>query len=152
MQYNWLSLLPPLAAIALAIVSRLVYFSLFFGLWLGWTIMNNWNPLSGLVGALDSVITVFSDKGNVEILAFCLFIGALISLTQRSGGVKGFVDWIVNSGLIRGKRSAHLVSFFIGCIIFIEANINCLLVGSISRPFFDRLTREVRGGDDPAIG
>ncbi len=139
MDYNWLSLLPPLAAIALAIASRLVYFSLFFGLWLGWTIINNWNPISGLTGTLDSIIVVFTQKGNVEILAFCLFIGALLSLTQRSGGVKGFVDWIMRTRLIRGRRSANLVSFIIGCVIFIEANINCLLVGSISRPFYDRL-------------
>jgi tetracycline resistance efflux pump len=139
LDYNWLSLLPPLAAIALAIASRLVYFSLFFGLWLGWTIINSWNPISGLTGTLDSIIMVFTQKGNVEILAFCLFIGALLSLTQRSGGVQGFVDWIMGTRLIRGRRSANLVSFIIGCVIFIEANINCLLVGSISRPFFDRL-------------
>jgi tetracycline resistance efflux pump len=139
LEYNWLSLLPPLVAIALAIASRLVYFSLFFGLWFGWTIINNWNPVSGLASTLDCIIEVFTQKGSVEILAFCLFIGALLSLTQRSGGVKGFVDWIMNTRLIQGRRSANLLSFIIGCLIFIEANINCLLVGSISRPFFDRL-------------
>lgn len=139
MHFNWLSILPPLAAIALAIVSRLVYLSLFFGLWLGWTIMNNWNPISGLAGTLDSIIEVFTQKGNVEILAFCLLIGALLALMHRSGGVQGFVNLIVKSRFIRGRRSANLISFIIGVLIFIEANINCLLVGSISRPFFDRL-------------
>jgi len=139
MEITWLSLLPPLLAIVLAITTRLIYFSLFLGIWLGWTILSDWNPLNGSLAALDSIIEVFTDKGNAEILAFCLLIGVLLALAQRSGGVKGFLDLILRLKLVRGRRSASLITYFLGLVIFIEANINCLLIGSISRPIFDDL-------------
>ena len=137
--FGWLSLLPPLIAILLAIKTRQVYFSLLLGIWLGWMIYYQWNPLRGAVGALAACVDVFLNRGRTEVIVFSLLIGALITLTQRSGGMEGFINLVVNRGLIRGRRSAGLFSYIVGFLIFIESNITCLIVGAISRPIYDRL-------------
>ena len=60
---TWISLLPPLLAIFLAIASRQVYLSLAGGIWLGWTILHGWNPAAGLSAAIDGTVAVFTDPG-----------------------------------------------------------------------------------------
>ena len=136
---GWLSILPPLIAIALAIWTKQVFISLFFGIWLGWTILANGNPLLGLSETLECCIRVFSDGGNTKVIAFSGMVGALIAFTQYSGGVQGFIDWILGKGLVNSRRSAGLLAFFIGLIIFVESSITCLVTGAISRPIFDKL-------------
>ena len=137
--FGWLSLLPPLIAILLAIKTRQVYFSLLFGIWLGWMIYYQWNPIRGAVGAVAACVDVFLNRGRTEVIAFSLLVGALITLTQRSGGVEGFVNLMVRRGFIRGRKSAGLLSYIVGIFVFIESNITCLIVGAVSRPIYDRL-------------
>ena len=112
--FGWLSLLPPLIAILLAIKTRQVYFSLLLGIWLGWLIYYQWNPLRGAVGTLAACVDVFLNRGRTEVIVFSLLIGALITLTQRSGGVEGFINLVVKRGIIRGRRSAGLLSYIVG--------------------------------------
>ncbi|WP_372366741.1 Na+/H+ antiporter NhaC family protein [Candidatus Uabimicrobium sp. HlEnr_7] len=139
MEPHWLSILPPITAIILAIWSRQVLISLFAGIWMGWTILAKGNFLLGLHDALEACVAVFKDGGNTKVIIFSAMVGALIALTQRSGGVSGFIDWIFNNNLVRGKRSAGLGTWFTGIIVFVESSITCLVVGSIFRPIFDRL-------------
>ncbi|HEX9654977.1 MAG TPA: Na+/H+ antiporter NhaC family protein [bacterium] len=136
---GWLSILPPLIAIILAIWTKQVFISLFFGIWLGWTILGNGNPLAGLAEALECCIRVFRDGGNTKVIAFSAMVGALIAFTQYSGGVQGFIDWILGKGLVKSRRSAGLLAFLIGLAIFVESSITCLVTGAISRPIFDKL-------------
>lgn len=136
---GWLSILPPLVAIVLAIWTKQVFISLFVGLWLGWTVLSSGNPFSGLAEALECCIRVFRDGGNTKVIAFSGMVGALIAFTQYSGGVQGFIDWISRKGLVKTRRGAGLLAFFIGLIIFVESSITCLVTGAVSRPIFDKL-------------
>jgi Na+/H+ antiporter NhaC len=137
--YGWLSILPPVLAIALAIWTKQVFISLFFGIWLGWTVLAGGNPVSGLAQALEALIRVFEDGGNTKVIAFSAMVGALIVFTQRSGGVEGFIQWVGQKGLVKDRRSAGLLAWAIGFVIFVESSITCLVTGAISRPIFDKM-------------
>jgi len=137
--YGWISILPPLLAILLAIKTKHVYISLILGIWLGWTIIQGWNPLSGLIQTVDVLVGVFKDADNTRVVLFSAMIGAVITFTQYSGGMKGFVNWIVGKGLVRTQRSAGLLAWFLGFVIFIESSICVLVSGAVCRPVFDRL-------------
>lgn len=139
MDYGWLSIIPPLLAIILAITTRQVYISLFLGILVGWVILSDWSLFSGLAGSIEALINVFQNPGNTRVVIFCALIGALITLTQRSGGVKGFTEWIQGKNLARTPRGAASLAGITGFVIFIESSICCLIAGSISRPLFERL-------------
>lgn len=136
--YGWISVLPPLLAIVLAIKTKQVYPSLFLGLWLGWTAMNRWNPLVGLRQALEATIDIFKDSSNTKVIIFSMMVGALIILMQHSGGVTGFIRWVSDKGLVKNRTSASLLLWLIGLMIFIESNMINLVIGSIGRPLFDK--------------
>ena len=79
------SLLPPVLAIALALISRQVVLSLFGGIWLGYCLFLSVNPLSGLAAAIEGVIAVFQDSGNTKVIVFTLLVGGLLAgILQRS--------------------------------------------------------------------
>lgn len=144
MDYGWLSVLPPVLAILLAIWTRQVYVSLFLGIWFGWTILSGWNPALGLVKAIQALVDVFQDASNTRVVIFSLFVGALIVLMQRSGGVRGFINVMLGKNLVRTRRGANLFAVAVGTVIFVESNITCLITGAVSRPIFDnlRISRE----------
>lgn len=135
---TWISVLPPLLAIVLAIVTRQVYLSLASGIWLGWTIMAGWNPVAGLAQAIDETVRVLGDEGNAKVILFTLVIGALIATVEAAGGVRGFVDWVERKNFVTSGRRAQVLTFIVGCVIFIESNITVLVAGAIGRPLFDR--------------
>ncbi len=137
--YGWLSILPPLLAIFLAIRTKHVYISLILGIWLGWTIIHSWNPIQGLIRTINSLVAVFKDADNTRVILFSAMIGAIITFTQYSGGMKGFVNWVVGRGLVRTRKSAGLLGWFLGFIIFIESSICVLVSGAVTRPIFDKL-------------
>jgi len=136
---GWVSILPPLVAIILAIKTRQVFISLAVGIWIGWTIISHWNPISGLAATLNSFVNVFQDADNTRIILFSAMVGSLIALTQRSGGVNGFVNFLLDRKWIKDRRSAQLLAWIIGIVIFIESSIKILIVGAICRPLFDKL-------------
>ncbi len=135
---TWISLLPPLLAITLAIVSRQVYLSLAGGVWLGWTVLSGWNPLTGLARAIDGSVAVLSNPGDAKVILFTLVIGALIATVETSGGVRGFVGFLESRHWVDSARKARILAWLIGITLFIESNINVLVAGSVSRPLFDR--------------
>jgi tetracycline resistance efflux pump len=135
---TWISVLPPLLAIGLAIVTRQVYMSLAAGIWLGWTILSGWNPIAGLGRAIDEIVIVLGDEGNAKVILFTLVIGALIATIEASGGVRGFVQWVERRNFVTNGRRAQFLAFIVGIIIFIESNITVLVAGAIGRPLFDR--------------
>ncbi|MBM4167765.1 MAG: sodium:solute symporter [Ignavibacteria bacterium] len=139
MEYGWLSVLPPLLAIILAIWTRQVFVSLFLGIWAGWVILTDGNVVAGLAAAVQACVDVFKDPGNTRVVVFSMLIGALITITQRNGGVQGFVEWLHRRNLVRSRRGAAVLAWVIGMSIFIESSITCLVTGAVSRPIFERL-------------
>ncbi len=137
--FGWLSILPPLLAILLAIKTKHVYVSLILGIWLGWTIIESWNPLTGLIQTVNVLVGTFADPDNTRVILFSALIGAVITFTQYSGGMKGFVQGIVGRGIVKTRKSAGLMAWFLGMIIFIESSICVLISGAVSRPIFDKL-------------
>lgn len=136
-----LSLLPPLVAIVLAIITRKVLLSLGVGIVVGALLLTQFslgdsslfllNTVQGLVwsdGALNS--------WNLQILGFLVMLGMITALITVSGAARAFADWA--KGHIRSKRDAKLMTIFLGCVVFIDDYFNSLVVGSISKPITDR--------------
>ncbi len=135
---TWISVLPPIIAIVLAITSRQVYLSLAGGLWLGWTILSGWNPATGMGQAIEGLVQVVGDPGNARVLMFTLVIGSLIATIEASGGVQGFIRWLEENEWVNSGKRAEWLAMLIGIVIFIESNITVLVAGAVSRPLFDR--------------
>jgi tetracycline resistance efflux pump len=135
---TWVSILPPALAIALAIGTRQVYLSLASGVWLGWTVLEGWNPLTALGRSLEEIVGVFSSPGNTKVILFTLVIGALIATLEASGAVRGFVHYLERRRWVSSPRRAQVLAWLIGVVIFIESNITVLVAGAVSRPLFDR--------------
>ncbi|MEX1256246.1 MAG: Na+/H+ antiporter NhaC family protein [Gemmatimonadota bacterium] len=135
---GWISILPPVLAIVLAIWTRQVYLSLAAGVWIGWTIVEGWNPLAGLARAIAEIVGVFGDSGNANVILFTLVIGALIATVESSGGVRGFVRYLEHREWVTTPKRAQGLAWVTGLVIFIESNITVLVAGAVSRPLFDR--------------
>jgi len=135
---GWVSVLPPVLAIVLAIWTRQVYLSLAAGVWIGWSIIEGWNPLSGLGRSISEVVGVLASAGNANVILFTLVIGALIATIESSGGVRGFVRYLETRRWVNTPRRAQGLAWFTGVVIFIESNITVLVAGAVSRPLFDR--------------
>ncbi|NIM52540.1 MAG: sodium:solute symporter [Gemmatimonadales bacterium] len=142
--FGWLSIVPPVVAIALAIKTKQVYLSLALFVWLGWTIMNGWDPLAGLIQSVDVYVASVTDLDNARVLMFSVLIGSMITLTQASGGMEGFVSGVERLGLARSKRSVGLMTAGVSMAVFLESNFGLLVSGSVARPLYDkfRISRE----------
>ncbi len=145
-EYGILSLLPPIIAIILAIVTRQVFVSLLFGIWLGWIVLSDFQIFQGSLNALQALVDVFKSSGNTRTIMFCALVGALIIFIQRSGGVEGFIQR-VSRFLQRyeNKKSGsnvvivQFLAWLTGLLIFVESSISVLTVGALYRPIFDKL-------------
>ncbi len=137
--YGWWSLVPPVLAITLAIATRQVVVSLLAGIWSGWIIVAHGNPFTGTLSAIECLIGVFAEGWQTKVIIFTLLMGSLLILMQRSGGVEGFVKWVSRWPWAQSCRGAQLMAWCIGLGVFIESTITCLVVGTVSRPLFDRL-------------
>ncbi len=135
---GWLSILPPVVAIALAIKTREVYISLALFVWLGWTILNSWNPILGLVEGVNTFLAAITSPGNARTLLFSALIGGIITLTQASGGMEGFINWVEERQLGKSRRTVRLFGIGTSMVLFLESNFGLLVAGAVSRPLFDR--------------
>lgn len=144
--FGFWSLIPPIAAIFLAMKTRQVFISLLFGIWLGWVILSGGNFIDGTLNTVQALVDVFKEPGNTRTIMFSSLVGALIAFVQRSGGVEGFIIKI-NSFLNRlekrrksnPRKTVQILAWVTGTAIFVESSINVLTVGSIFRPIFDKL-------------
>lgn len=135
---SWYSVLPPILAIILAIWTKQVILSLFAGIWMGFTLLSGFNPITGVTAGLDGIVNVFSDPGDTRVLIFTLIIGSLIATIEHSGGVRGFVHFLETRRWVHNGFRAQILAWATGLVIFIESNITLLVAGSVSRPLFDR--------------
>ncbi len=135
---NWMSVIPPLLAIVLAIITRQVILSLSVGIWIGFCLLESVNPIAGIGLALDGIVNVFSDAGDTRVLMFTLIIGGLIATIERLGGVRGFIHLLEHRNWVTDGKRAQWLAYGTGIVVFIESNITLLIAGAISRPLFDR--------------
>ena len=139
MEYGFLSLVPPLLTIVLALVTKNVFLSLFIGIMTGSFVLNGFAPLASINAGLYSIVGSMS-QGNTIIIASCLIVGAVIHLMERAGGIDGFVNVVVkNKGLIKSKRGANLFTWMLGLAIFTSGSLSCMVTGAVSRPVNDAL-------------
>ena len=139
MEYGFLSLVPPLLTIVLALVTKNVFLSLFIGIMTGSFVLNGFAPLASINAGLYSIVGSMS-QGNTIIIASCLIVGAVIHLMERAGGIDGFVNVVVkNKGLIKSKRGANLFTWILGLAIFTSGSLSCMVTGAVSRPVNDAL-------------
>lgn len=136
---EWLSILPPVAAILIAVWTRNVYWALGLAIWMAESFIAGMNPAMGLLNSMDRAAGVFSSAYNTRIVLFCLIIGALIIYMQKSGGISAMVEKLQSSGFASTPRRAGFVTAICGVLIFVETNISLLTTGVLGRPLFDKL-------------
>ena len=131
------SLLPPVIAIVLALITKEVYSSLFVGILAGGLLYSNFG-FEGTVLHIfnDGIASVLSDDYNVGILIFLVVLGAMVSLMNRAGGSAAFGRWAAKR--IKTRVGAQLATIVLGVLIFIDDYFNCLTVGSVMRPVTDK--------------
>lgn len=134
------SLLPPFAAIALAMITRRVLISLGFGILLGALLLNHFNLLSTIHYIGRTALGLFWNNGlqtaKLYIILFLLALGMMTALITATGGTQAFGDWALRR--IKTRRGAKLNTLLLGILIFIDDYFNSLTVGAISRPITDR--------------
>ena len=134
------AIVPPLVAIIMALITKEVYSSLFFGIIIGALLYANGNMELGLNTMLynesGGLISKLSDTWNVGILVFLILLGIIVALMNEAGGSKAFGYWA--SKRIKTRVGAQLATSFLGMLIFVDDYFNCLTVGSVMRPITDR--------------
>ena len=131
------SLLPPIIAIALALITKEVYTSLFVGIIAGGLLYSNFSFEGTLIHAFnDGIVASVADTYNVGILVFLVILGILVMLMNKAGGSAAFGRWA--SEHIKSRAGAQLATIALGVLIFIDDYFNCLTVGSVMRPVSDK--------------
>ena len=130
------SLIPPIIAIALALITKEVYSSLFVGILSGALLYANFNPWNAVLGTFDTMISKICDSWNVGILIFLVLLGMMVSLMNKAGGSAAYGRWA--SKRIKTKVGAMLSTAVLGMLIFIDDYFNCLTVGSVMRPVTEK--------------
>lgn len=146
MEYGFISVIPPIVAIILALKTKQVYIALLFGIWFSWLIVEGWNPLAGTLAMIEGMVNVFQSKGNTRTIMFSALVGALLIFIQYSRGVEGFIN-IINRKLVKleEKKSGYsrimvqVLATCTGLLLFVETSISSLTVGALYRPVFDKL-------------
>ena len=128
------ALVPPVIAIALALITKEVYSSLFIGIVLG-AVMYSGFSFSGTVSAIVQGGLLASLQESAGIFVFLVVLGILVALVNRAGGSQAFGRWA--SSHIKTRVGACLATFLLGVLIFIDDYFNCLTVGSVMRPLTD---------------
>ena len=141
----WMSILPPLVAIVMALLIKEVISSLFVGILTGTFLMALYggaSPASALGGGLLRVVDTYVvgslfDADHVTIVVFTMMIGGMVRIITANGGMQGVVNWL--SRRARGPRSGQLMTFFMDLCIFFDDYSNTLVVGNTMRPIADKL-------------
>lgn len=140
---GWLSILPPIVAITLALLTKEVYSSLFVGILTGMCVYcfsTGGNLLQAVTYVFEMMAGKIGDNGMMII--FLVLLGSLVVIVSRSGGTAAYGQWAIRR--IKSKRSAKLTTALLGLLIFLDDGFNCLTVGTVMRPITDkhRISRE----------
>ena len=129
------SLLGPIVAIALALISKEVYSSLFFGCLVGallYTQFAPWETIVAIIGADYGIISVLADSYDMGIICFLVMLGIMVDLMNKGGGSEAFGRWAKKT--VKSRAGAQLLTMLLGVLIFVDDYFNCLTVGAVMRP------------------
>ena len=131
------SLLPPVLAIGLALITKEVYLSLFAGVFAGSILAAGslFKPMQAVEITFKTIVENLGDSWNVGILIFLVFLGTMVALINKAGGSRAYGAWAREQ--IKSREHAQLMTFFLGVLIFVDDYFNCLTVGSVMRPVTD---------------
>jgi tetracycline resistance efflux pump len=132
------SVLPPVAALGLALWKKQIYPALLLGVWMGWLVVDGWNPITATGSTVASIVAVFQDAGSARILIYSLLVGSVLTLISATGGVEGFVTSVAERRWVSDRRQAQMVPFLVGILITVESSITALVAGTVGRPLTDR--------------
>ena len=132
-----LSILPPVIAIALALITKEVISSLLIGIFVG-TFTYSFSSGKGFMGGLDTTLNLMGQKigDNATMILFLSLLGVLVVLVTAAGGSQAYGNWAATK--IKNKRMAQLATSLLGFIIFVDDYFNCLTVGTVMRPVTDK--------------
>ena len=139
--YLILTLLPPLVAIILVIVTKRVLLSLGAGILVAGLVLADFNPLTMVIWVWDAITRLVWADGalnwfTILIVAFLFQLGIITALVMMSGGAAAFTEWAAKR--IKSRRGAQVLTGLLGMIIFIDDYFNALAVGQVARPITDR--------------
>lgn len=137
MQGSIISLLPPICAITLALITKEVYISLFSGILVGALLYSNFNILD----TIDNIFSVMSESiygngTNIQIVFFLVILGTIVVLVTKSGASNSYGKWA--STKIKTKKSALISTFLFASMLFIDDYFSCLTTGHVMRPITDK--------------
>ncbi|TWT35463.1 Malate-2H(+)/Na(+)-lactate antiporter [Posidoniimonas corsicana] len=136
--YGWLSIAPPLATVAVALLTKRVVLSLLLGIVAGALITTHGDPLLALYQVCETQLwATFIDPGKLRVLCFTLLMGAMIGVLNAGGGMRGLVEAL--APLITTTRRCEFVTWLLGLLVFFDDYTNTLLLGNTMRATFDRL-------------
>ncbi len=136
--YGWLSLLPPLVAIVLAIATKRVVLSLLVGIFAGGLVLSHGDPFSAIAGTLSEHLwPALADEDKLHVFAFTTLMGVMVGIISRAAGMRGLVDLL--TPWARSRRGGQLTTWALGLFVFFDDYANTLLLGNTLRPLTDRL-------------
>ncbi len=134
-QAGILSILPPVIAIALALITKEVFSSLIIGILSG-TLIYSFSTGSGIVSAISSMFTIMGNEFSATMIIFLALLGALVAVITMAGGSNAYGEWA--SKKIKSREGAQLATCALGALIFIDDYFNCLTVGTVMKPVTDK--------------
>jgi len=131
------SLMPPVLAIGMALITKEVYLSLFVGVLSGAVMASGGlhKPMAAVELTFNTVLSNVGDSWNIGILVFLVLLGTMVALINKAGGSRAYGEWARRE--IKNRKHAQLMTFFLGVLIFVDDYFNCLTVGSVMRPVTD---------------
>ena len=131
------SLMPPVLAIGMALITKEVYLSLFAGVFAGGILAAGSlaRPMQAVEITFKMIQEKLCDGWNVGILIFLVFLGTMVALINKAGGSHAYGAWAREQ--IKSRKHAQIMTFFLGVLIFVDDYFNCLTVGSVMRPVTD---------------
>lgn len=138
---DWLSVVPPMVAIAVVLWRKEVIVALMLAIFSAELLQMAfaWSaPAGATINTIERIVGVFNSPDNARLLVFSLIIGALLAYIRVSGGVAATVESLVGRGIAKSDRHAALLTSAVGGVIFVESNLSVLTAGILSRGLFDK--------------
>jgi len=134
----WFSILPPILAIGLALLSHEVVSSLFLGIWLGCVFLAGYNPFTAILMTIDRFMKpALANPDHAAIIMFSMLLGGMVGIMSRMGGSRAIVNTVIP--IATNRRRGQLATWLAGIAIFFDDYANTLIVGNTMRPLTDRL-------------
>lgn len=133
-----ITIIPPIAAIIVAVWRKNALIALAFGLWLTYFLSSDFSPVGSVTGTFSNLYATVTSTGNFRILLYSLLIGSLLALMKQSGGINAFVDKITGEHLVNSRAKAAAVPPVIGSMIFTDTNLSLFSAGMASQKLFER--------------